>query len=254
MSQANHEEENVLTEAELASLKAFVDKEEPKIQATPTHVERLKYWGRATRTLIEGVLGGQMSIEEAQRIAQTVFVSKEIREETDPMTGLYNRRGLLDRLEREAEANRRNPDQPFSIAYMDFDHFGDFNNRFGHDMGDEVLIAGTHFIRDALRATDTLGRAGGEEIIAILANADEERAFKVMDRIREGLPLALSALTTPLGENVKVTMSVGVAQYILGENLTIEADDGLIKRADTRVRMAKEAGRNMVIGNIVPQL
>lgn len=195
-----------------------------------------------------------MSIDEAQRIAQVVFVSKEIREETDPMTGLYNRRGLLDRLERAAEINRRNPDQSFSIAYMDFDHFKDFNNRFGHDLGDKVLISGTHFIRDALRATDILGRAGGEEIIAILADTDEEKAFKVMDRIREGLPLALSPLTNPLDQDIRVTMSVGVAQYIPGENLTIEADDGLIKRADTRVRMAKEAGRNIVIAGMAAKL
>jgi two-component system, cell cycle response regulator len=148
----------------------------------------------------------------------------------DPLTGLFNRRYVLTRLEGLISGARRHR-RPLSIAMIDVDHFKRINDQHGHDAGDTMLVDITGVLRDRLRAEDALGRLGGEEFLALLPDADEEAAARAAERLRAGVE--------PLG----ATISVGWATWD-----GLEDADRLIKRADIALYEAKDSGRNAVRG------
>lgn len=157
---------------------------------------------------------------------------------TDPLTGCYNREFLNQRLPVEiGEAAKR--DQPLSVAMIDVDHFKSVNDRFGHDVGDQVLAEVANRLRSAIRSDDLLVRYGGEEFLVVLPNADSDRGCDVAERMR--LKLQEQAVEVDDTE-IEVRISVGVAQHRSPD----EADNELIRRADTSLYIAKGRGRNRV--------
>jgi diguanylate cyclase (GGDEF)-like protein len=157
---------------------------------------------------------------------------------TDSLTGLWNRRHLLERLEAETGRSRRNG-RPLCVAILDVDHFKRVNDRHGHPAGDEVLRALARQIKDAVRLSDVVGRMGGEEFAILMPETDRAQAQRVCERLREmmaGRPVAL-----PSGAALTVTLSTGIA-LMAGE----EASDRLISRADAALYEAKAGGRNCV--------
>lgn len=155
----------------------------------------------------------------------------------DPLTKLFNRRALLDILEREiSRADRGN--RPLSFVMLDVDHFKQFNDLFGHDAGDAVLTALGELLLEQIRHGDIACRYGGEEFAIILP---ESSAATVWDRI-EGWRRQIESLdirhqNQSLGP---VTVSAGIAEYPL------HATDmaGLIHAADEALYRSKQAGRN----------
>ncbi len=153
--------------------------------------------------------------------------------DTDPLTGIYNRRYAISRLEREMHFSRIN-NRPLSIALIDLDHFKQVNDTYGHSTGDDVL---SHFCVTAswiLRRTDTFARFGGEEFLIIVPDASSDQLSAVTERIREQMqrdPIRTPAL-------INYTMSAGVVTY--GD----ETIDELLNRADTALYNAKHKGRN----------
>ncbi len=157
---------------------------------------------------------------------------------TDPLTGAYNREFLQHRLPAELSlAHQRS--QSLAMAMVDVDHFKLVNDRFGHDVGDEVLSEVARRLRGAIRSTDLLVRYGGEEFLVVLPDADLGRACEIGERVRAALQA--EAIQTSSGATIETRVSVGVAA------LTPEDDAAtLIRRADTALYSAKGRGRNRV--------
>ena len=148
----------------------------------------------------------------------------------DPLTGLFNRRYVLTRLQGLISGARRHG-RPLSVAMIDVDHFKRINDSYGHDAGDAALVELTSALRDRLRAEDELGRLGGEEFLALLPDTPAQAAASVAEDLRAAV------------EDLTATVSVGWATWDGDEDA-----DGLIKRADMALYQAKDAGRNAVRG------
>ena len=154
----------------------------------------------------------------------------------DPLTGLPNRRLMMERLSAEvALAPRRKA--PFSIAMADVDHFKSVNDSFGHDIGDRVLVEISRIFGENLRSYDICARWGGEEFLILLPETPAEQALEVADRIREAIYCA--QIRGGLGR--MLTISIGLTQFRGGEELLETA-----KRADRALYKAKSEGRNCV--------
>jgi diguanylate cyclase (GGDEF)-like protein len=155
---------------------------------------------------------------------------------TDPLTGLFNRRGFAEAcsrvIEREAIAGR-----PVTVMIFDIDHFKSINDRFGHPAGDEILKLFAVVISSNLRLSDLSGRIGGEEFAALLPCALEEGVI-VADRMRQ--VFEASNIVCDEGP-VETTVSIGVAGGPAGTELEV-----LLAAADTALYQAKRGGRNRV--------
>lgn len=158
---------------------------------------------------------------------------------TDPLTGVANRRRLHDEAERLLTQSRRYH-HPLSLVLVDVDWFKSVNDRFGHDVGDEVLIEIVDRVRHTVRNADVLGRWGGEEFLVLAPHTDHAAAYGLAERCRR----AIAAGPTAAGD---VTASFGVATTGRDDDLR-----ALQRRADLGLYAAKCRGRNRVCG--IPDL
>ena len=149
----------------------------------------------------------------------------EIQANTDPLTGLSNRRGLALYLEGDRRANA------MGILVLDIDHLKAINDAHGHDVGDKILVAVARAASGVLRGGDLLARTGGDEFLAVVAGADESIARRVADRMTE----AVSRVKV-LG--VRTSVSVGYA--CCGKNGDV---DRLRQQADEAMYEAKHVAR-----------
>lgn len=155
---------------------------------------------------------------------------------TDALTGIMNRRAILDELSKRMNHHIYNFEH-LSILMIDIDDFKKINDEFGHLKGDEVLITVSQKISEAIREFDTVGRYGGEEFLVVLPNADLQIAHHVSERIRFHIE---HTLFETIG---KVTISGGYVEY------TNETIQELIDIADHHLYQAKRSGKNRVNGN-----
>lgn len=152
---------------------------------------------------------------------------------TDPLTGLYNRRFLVDVLQKEVERSQRN-NSPFAVIMLDIDHFKSYNDTYGHPAGDEALRRVAGFIRQgARRSLDTIARYGGEEFMVILPEIDPQGAWVVAETIRT-LVEECQDFHRP------TTVSLGISLFQGNESTAKECID----RADSALYSAKESTRN----------
>ncbi|WP_415885301.1 diguanylate cyclase [Neptuniibacter sp. QD37_6] len=153
---------------------------------------------------------------------------------TDQLTGLHNRRKLDDAMLLEIERVKRYQ-KPLSIIMCDLDHFKMINDTYGHKTGDDVIVATAHLIKKGVRASDIVGRWGGEEFLIICPHSDQQGAIVLAEKIR----LDIGAYE---GEpNLVITASFGVTEYISGED-----SQAFLCRADKALYIAKSEGRNQV--------
>ena len=156
---------------------------------------------------------------------------------TDHLTGLFNRRAFLDGAQSLC-AHQAGQRQPVTVLMFDLDHFKSINDRFGHAAGDDVLRLFAANARANMRASDLIGRLGGEEFAAIVPGTCDT-AVKIAERIRAGFEMA--AVEIPIGR-IGTTVSIGAAC-----SLDPVMDVGmLLARADAALYRAKEAGRNRI--------
>jgi len=155
---------------------------------------------------------------------------------TDALTGLPNSRSVQENLKRMA-AHAGRTITPLAAVLFDLDHFKQVNDTFGHGKGDEVLAAIGAVSQDVLRASDFVGRYGGEEFLALLPDTDREGAVEVAEKMR----VAIAETEVP-GLNRRVTASFGIAI------MPFEArePDELMRMADRALYVAKASGRNRV--------
>jgi len=157
---------------------------------------------------------------------------------TDPLTGLCNRRFMMEGLNKEFDRSQRNK-APLSLIMIDIDHFKAVNDTYGHQKGDAVLQGLAAMLRQHLRQYDTAARYGGEEFALILPETSLEETARVAERLRQ----AIEGLTFEAGSELRITASFGLASTLAE---TIHSVDDLIREADYALYNAKRAGRNRV--------
>ncbi|GED21901.1 GGDEF domain-containing protein [Halomonas halmophila] len=193
------------------------------VRAQPEEVESGTLWHGIMLDISE-----QVAEEERLRLLS----------DTDSLTGLANRRKLLQRLDEEISLSNRHA-LPLSLVILDLDHFKHINDSWGHLKGDDVLINLAHYIRDLLRREDFLGRLGGEEFALVLPLTARGNAENLAERLRERIAAHDFAL-----EDGKITVSMGIAEHRVGEDR-----NRLLERADSNLYAAKHQGRNQVVAS-----
>lgn len=158
----------------------------------------------------------------------------------DDLTGLLNRRAMLDRMQLEQRRSLRSG-SPLLIAQLDIDHFKAVNDTHGHAAGDLVLQSFADTVRRNVRDTDVLARWGGEEFVLLLCDTPAADAVTLMERLRQ----AVQAMQVPVaqgGQPITVTVSIGLARHAPADPLA-----GTLERADQALYAAKAGGRNRVV-------
>lgn len=164
---------------------------------------------------------------------------------TDSLTGVNNRRFFDQRLMEEV-ARALRTDEPLACLFLDVDHFKAVNDRYGHQVGDQVLRVVASLVREQLRTSDVLGRYGGEEFAALLVNASADAAMEIAERIRAVIANYQFDLADK--QPLNITISIGVAKLFGGGSLGNEAlASALVESADQAVYLAKHQGRNRVV-------
>jgi diguanylate cyclase (GGDEF)-like protein len=179
-----------------------------------------------------------LGVADRLREQRRALSEAERRAETDPLTGVLNRRSLIERLE-AACLRAQARDMPIALLFIDLDHFKQINDSYGHLAGDACLASVVAPIQAELRQSDVVGRYGGEEFIVILSSASASAAHMIAERIRERVA---SVRVEGYGPPIRLTCSIGVAA---SDTLGVWGKH-LIARADEAVYAAKRSGRNCV--------
>ena len=185
----------------------------------------------------QGELASLLAAHAAASLDAAIVLDRERRSaHTDPLTGLLNRRGLEDLLDRELE--RAHKDRlPLSLVVLDCDDFKDVNDRAGHAFGDALLHEVGVVLGRVCPEGGSAGRIGGDEFVVMLPRADADAALETTDRLRRELGAGLADAGFPLG------MSAGIATYPFdGAGAT-----QLLRAADQALYRAKASGKNQVI-------
>lgn len=183
--------------------------------------------GKRTRDLYRALYKAGIKIEHVQEDARR-----------DALTGCYNRRYMMSALQQQKQLADAN-DEYLCMAIVDLDHFKRINDEVGHLAGDEVLRTFARVAQQHLRKEDVFGRYGGEEFLLLMPATILLDALNTVERIRA---LSEEQIWTSAKLARKVTVSIGVTQYIPGESIL-----DLFSRADAAMYLAKTGGRNQVV-------
>jgi diguanylate cyclase (GGDEF)-like protein/putative nucleotidyltransferase with HDIG domain len=187
-------------------------------------------------TLAAGMLVGVIFL------VARLFERTERQSLTDSLTGLPNRRYFHDILQRELLRSQRNQ-RPLSVINVDLDHFKAINDQYGHSKGDEILQGFAKVLTQQVRSIDLPVRFGGEEFLVLLPDTDKEGAMMVAEKIRRATDrLSIPRLGSMPGR--RVAASAGVATF----PADAAGGDELLRCSDQAMYLAKNLGRNQVIG------
>ena len=205
---------------------------DPLVQAA----ERLASGDLEAAIAVRGV-GFEHRLTTALAGVSTALAETHAAATIDKLTGVWNRQALLAELFSEVErASRYN--RPLSVAFVDIDHFKQVNDTYGHSVGDVVLRGVAQTVRANLRATDIVGRYGGEEFMVLLTETGVEDATVLAEKIRSLVQRA--RFTVEGGTELTVTVSIGIAG---GQGRQLRVDE-LVRDADAAMYSAKGLGRN----------
>jgi diguanylate cyclase (GGDEF)-like protein len=197
----------------------------------------MQVWATSVCTVVMGAVlarGEQRRYELEQLLA--------VAANTDPLTGISNRRHFTPALNAELERARRHS-QPLAVLMLDIDHFKQINDRYGHAAGDETIRCLAQLCRQSLRSFDLVARLGGEEFALMLPSTDLKSALAAAERLRQ--QAALLQVVGERGERFDFTVSIGVAAMAPGDDAS-----ALLARADKGLYRAKQTGRNRVCINL----
>lgn len=177
-------------------------------------------------------------IGELLELRQTVSeLQQQMR--TDPLTGLFNFRHFRDSLQQEMQRSQRT-EQPTALLMLDLDYFKQVNDSWGHEAGNQALVATASIIKNTVRQLDIACRYGGEEFAIILPATNLLIAVQVAERIRRQIESSQVMIDT---QPLALTASLGVDIYTAGTPISAEQ---LVERADHYLYQAKQQGRNRV--------
>jgi diguanylate cyclase (GGDEF)-like protein len=197
----------------------------------------LYYYGLPLSMVAASILVA-LGVADRLRAQRVALSDAERRAQTDPLTGVLNRRSLIERLD-AACSRAKARGLPIALLFIDLDHFKQINDNFGHQAGDACLRAIIDPIHAELRQSDVIGRYGGEEFVVILSSADAAAATPIAQRILERVAdVRVHGYGAPIG----VTCSIGIAT---SDTLGIWGEP-LLAQADAAVYVAKRSGRNKI--------
>jgi diguanylate cyclase (GGDEF)-like protein len=215
-----YEPERIDIRLELLQLLAFV-----------STIIVMLFTGSAIHRLRESTISQRDELQQALELNKTLAT-------TDELTGLYNRRYFMEKLNQQKALSERD-DSDFVICYCDLDHFKMINDTFGHHTGDIVLKEFADILKTSIREIDYAARFGGEEFVCLLVKTDMENSKKVTERIRETIA---SYNFSDIAPSLQATVSIGIANF--KEFNTIQET---LMSADHRMYDAKHNGRNKVV-------
>jgi diguanylate cyclase (GGDEF)-like protein len=201
---------------------------------TPSGIkpEQVNSWKKLVQTIGEGI---KLSISNLK-------LREIMREQAthDPLTGLFNRRYLKETLSRELNLARRHHLKT-SISVIDIDHFKDFNDTYGHEAGDRILIELGRLFTNSIRKTDIACRYGGEEFVIVLFDSPQEESRHHLEKICT----KVKEMQVLYGEYLlgKVSLSVGMVEASEAEKSTEE----YLNEADKALYAAKRTGRDRIV-------
>ena len=176
--------------------------------------------------------------DNSERLKKETFLKKMANE--DPLTGLLNRRSFLHELNKEIERSSR-IGLTCTMVLIDLDHFKKINDTYGHDFGDEVLVAFSSILKRNSRQLDILCRYGGEEFVLLFPHTDLENSMNFLGRIKDDFA------DFPYSYNIRPTFSGGaITTELKGDKVDVER---LLKEVDILLYEAKEKGRNRIETN-----
>jgi diguanylate cyclase (GGDEF)-like protein len=185
---------------------------------------------------------GVLTISRLFRVVRQHEEALELTATQDPLTGLANRRSLIQSACEEIRRSGRTG-RPMSLLMIDLDHFKRINDTLGHAHGDAVLVAVASALRSTMRAIDHVGRWGGEEFVVVLPESDAEAAVAAAERVRT----AIAALQIPHeGRSARVTVSIGVSTLASPAGEPDRLFHALVDHGDRALYDAKDDGRNCV--------
>ncbi|MFB3924293.1 MAG: diguanylate cyclase [Terriglobia bacterium] len=198
-------------------------------------VEGIKdYWSTERESLLESYLSGAASALSNLRLLETTKQQANV----DELTGIYNRR-FLEEYARKLLAMARRKGQPLGVIMMDLDHFKEFNDVYGHEVGDRILRHFAKTATQAMREANLAARYGGEEFVVVLPETDAQGCMRLAERIR----MAVERMVVPSGTEKplpQLTVSLGIAVYPEhGHSL-----EELLQASDKALYESKRAGRN----------
>lgn len=174
----------------------------------------------------------------ASNITDKNAVQKELRQlsETDALTGLYNRRKLIETLDQRLAIFERERSQT-SVLVFDLDDFKRLNDELGHQAGDAALVEIARLCRQHLRQSDVIARLGGDEFVIVMPGTHRSDALEIAERLRVSVPITFR-------ENLRydATISGGVSEFAQPDRFS----NDILKRADEGLYLSKRAGRNRV--------
>jgi len=188
------------------------------------------YLTRAFNTMVTQLREGREKLAAINVALETLSV-------TDGLTGLFNHKHLMQTLQTELARAQRHK-HPLSVLMVDVDHFKQYNDRFGHQMGDKLLADVAALFKRTTRSIDYAARYGGDEFLLLLHEVASADALMLADRVRR----AVAATKFGPGDH-KVTVSIGVASYPEHG----ETAEAIIASADAGLYKAKRSGRNETV-------
>lgn len=178
-------------------------------------------------------------------ILDRLYAELKRRSTHDGLTGVLNRAAFDERLSVECDSADRH-ERPLSLLMVDVDFFKRVNDNYGHQVGDNVLLAVAELLGESIRPADVLARYGGEEFVVILPETDEGAAVEIADRLRSAA--AHHIFTSARGDDIGVTVSIGCAIRRPGAM----SPSDVVRAADAALLQAKKAGRNRVVSVNAP--
>jgi len=155
--------------------------------------------------------------------------------DTDPLTGLSNRRFFMEQLDREYARVQRSP-EAFTIAYFDLDNFKHVNDTMGHDEGDELLLAVSRTLSSSIRKIDFAARLGGDEFAVLFPMLKKDNALSVLETLQVELLDAMKEKAWP------VTFSIGAITF----TMVTESSRDMVKKVDDLMYTVKKSGKNNI--------
>jgi diguanylate cyclase (GGDEF)-like protein len=229
-------ERDVLNEATSKQLKALQIRHQVAAAQRDAEIHRLRNIELARAYADLEALNSSLKDADTQKTRLLAQLERQTFE--DALTGLANRRFLDQRLAQEFQRARRHR-RPLAVAIADLDHFKRVNDTYSHGVGDDVLRAIAHILRDHVRHTDLVARFGGEEFVLVLTETDVEAARVVCEKLRGAVEAYHWEALRP---GLAVTISIGICA-----DTEMPSHERMLAAADARLYEAKAAGRNRVV-------
>ena len=190
-------------------------------------------------------LSSVLALQTAMDVMRITALEHETH--TDPLTGVYNRRFMEQRLREEVSKARRYQFE-LAVLMLDLDNFKRVNDELGHQAGDQVLIEISNLFDRELRDSDILARYGGEEFLIIATNTAPTASAALAERLRSCIEAHtfLSDFSEARQPGIRITVSIGVASFADSSN----DETSLVKLADQNLYQAKHGGRNQVVAEV----